>query len=80
MALKIVDFVPSAMVAEEEVVLGGGVTLKLQNKPKLEKVSLALWILANATIMRVLMKRPDFDLDNYLNYIEMIGELAMRYT
>ena len=79
-ALTIVDFVPSAMVAEEEVVPGGGVTLKLQNKPKLEKVSLALWILANATIMRVLMKRPDFDLDNYLNYIEMIGELAMRYT
>ena len=79
-ALKIVDFVPSAMVAEEEVALGGGVTLKLQSKLKLEKVSPALWIPANATIMRVLMKRPDFDLDNYLNYIEMIGELAMRYT
>ena len=26
------------------------------------------------------MKRPDFDLDNYLNYTEMIGEPATRYT
>ena len=79
-ALKIVDFVPSAMVAEEEVALGGGVTLKLQSKLKLEKVSPALWIPANARIMRVLMKRPDFELDNYLNYTEMIGKLATRYT
>ena len=63
-ALKIVDFVPSAIVAEEEVALGVGVTMKLQSKFKL-KVSPALWILANAGIMRVLMKRPDSELDNY---------------
>ena len=31
-ALRIVDFVPSAMVAEEEVAWGGGVALKLQSK------------------------------------------------
>ena len=62
--LKIVDFVPSAMVAEEEVAPGGGVTLKLQSKPEHEKVS----------------PRPDFDLDNYLNYTKMIGKLATRYT
>ena len=54
--------------------------MKLQNKPKLEKVSLALWILANAGIMRVLMKRPDFELDNYLNYTKMICKLASCYT
>ena len=50
MELKIVDFVPSAIVAEEEVALGVGVTMKLQSKLKL-KVSPALWILANAGIM-----------------------------
>ena len=32
-------------------------------------------ILDNARIMRVIMKRPDFELDNYLNYTEMIGEI-----
>ena len=73
-ALKTEDFVPSAMAAEEEVAPGGGFTLKLQSKLKLEKVSPALFILDNARIMRVIMKRPDFELDNYLNYTELIGE------
>ena len=36
--------------------------MRLQRKLKLEKVSPA-----NTRIMRVLMKRPDFELDNYLN-------------
>lgn len=26
------------------------------------------------------MKRPDFDLDKYVNYIKMIGKLATHYT
>ena len=48
------------MVAEEEVALGGRVTVKLQSKLKFGKVSPALWILANSGIMRVLMKRSVF--------------------
>ena len=36
-ALEIVDFVPSAMVSEEEVALGEGINLKLQIKLNLEK-------------------------------------------
>ena len=37
---------------------------KLQSKPEQEQLS----------------PRPDFDLDNYLNYTKMTGELATRYT
>ena len=57
---SVVDVVSSAMVADEEVALGGRVTVKLQSKLKFEKVSPALWILANSGIIRVLMKRPVF--------------------
>ena len=48
---QIVDFVSSSLFAEEEVALGGGVTLKLNPKPKLDKVSPAMWITANSRIM-----------------------------
>ena len=34
--LKIVDFISLTLLAEEEVVLGGGVTLKINTKPKLD--------------------------------------------
>ena len=48
---QIVDFVSSSLFAEEEVTLGGGVTLKLHPKPKLDKVSPSMWITANSRIM-----------------------------
>ena len=55
------DVVTSAMEAEEEVALGGrGYRQTSKKNLKLEKVSPALWILANARIMRVLMKIPVF--------------------
>jgi hypothetical protein len=79
--LHIVDFVPSTMLAEEEVTLGGGVTLKVNAKPKLEKVSLGMWITANAKILQKLMDSDKhFDVRAYLQYTEMVGELATRYS
>lgn len=81
--LRIVDFVSPAMAAEEEVVLGGGVTIKLPNaKPKLDKVSPSAWIVANAKIMATLLARsPDsFDVAAYIRYTEMVGELGCRFT
>lgn len=83
MALRIVDFVSAAVAAEEEVVLGGGVTIKLPNaKPKLDKVSPSAWIVANSRIMAALMARdPDsFDVAAYIRYTEMVGELGCRFT
>jgi len=82
-ALRIVDFVTAAAVAEEEVALGGGLTLKLpQTKPKLDKVTPAHWIVANSRIMGVLMDtRPvGFTETAYLKYTQMVGELAARFT
>lgn len=37
--------------------------MKLQSKPKLEKVPPAFWILADTRIMGVLFKRSDFNPD-----------------
>lgn len=79
--LHIVDFVSSSALVEEEVVLGGGVTLKLNTKPKLEKISPAMWITANSRILRQLKDTvPGFSVDSYARYTEMVGELAVRYT
>ena len=78
--LKIVDFLSPTLVAEEEVALGGGVTLKINSKPKLEKVSLAMWVVANTRMMKAMMARPEFCVEQYLTYMEMIGELACRFT
>ena len=80
-SLRIVDFVPSTMLAEEEVALGGGVTLKVNAKPKLEKVTFGMWIAANAKILQKLMDGDkQFDVRSYLKYTAMIGELATRFT
>ena len=78
---QIVDFVSSSLFAEEEVALGGGVTLKLNPKPKLDKVSPAMWITANSRIMVQMLDESgkNFDVRAYLQYTEM-GELAARYT
>jgi hypothetical protein len=79
--LRIVDFVPTSQTVEEEVTLAGGVTLKLNSKPKLEKVTPAAWITANARILQQLMNEDqDTDVNAYLAYTEMVGELAARYT
>ena len=48
---QIVDFVSSSLFAEEEVALGGGVTLKLHPKPEVDKVSPSMWITASSRIM-----------------------------
>lgn len=56
-ALKIVVFVSPSLCVEEEVALGGGLTLKLCRKPKLDKVSAAMWISVNCRILRQLMKQ-----------------------
>ena len=66
---------------EEEWTLGGGVTLKLNSKPKLDKISPGLWIAANARIMEKFIDEDvDFDAASYLRYTQMIGELAVRFT
>jgi hypothetical protein len=82
MCLRIVDFISTSLVVEEEVTLGGGVTLKMNTKPNLDKVTPAVWIAANARILRRLMETrgPEYDVDAYLTYTEMVGELATRYT
>ena len=60
--------------------LGGGETLKINSKPKLDKVSPAMWVVANTGIMKAMVARPDFCVEQYLTYTEMIGELACRFT
>ena len=76
----IVDFIPATMINEEEVTLGGSVILKVNAKPKLEKVSPGMWISANVKILQKLMEDDDFDVMAYLRYTAMIGELATRFT
>ena len=79
-ALRIVDYISAAMVAEEEVSLGGGISIKLNSRPKLEKVSPAAWIVANARILTALRSRdPDFDVAAYTKYTEMVGSLAADF-
>lgn len=78
--LRILDHIPSSMLVEEEVTLGGGVTLKINAKPKLDKISPAMWISANAKILSKLLARGDMAVEDYLNYNDMIGELAARFT
>lgn len=80
-ALKIVNFVSSSLFVEEEVALGDGVTLKLSGNPKLDKISLAMWISANCQILRQLTKdTPDFHVEANLQYTEMTRKLATRFT
>jgi hypothetical protein len=81
--LRVVDFVPTSMLLEDEVSLGGGVSLKINAKPKLEKISPAMWISANAKILtRMVTEDPAFNHNvvEYLAYNDMIGELAARFT
>ena len=60
--------------------LGGGATLTINVKPKLDKVSPAMRVLANTRIMKAMMVRSDFSAEQYLSYTEMIGELVCRFT
>ena len=80
-ALKIVDFL-SANQDDNEVELGNGITMKLPSqKPKLDKVSPAMWGAANLRIMVALLK--DNKLDSVLDYVAYtikIHELACRFS
>ena len=79
--LRIVDFLPAGVItSEEEVALGAGLTLKMSSKPKLEKVSPSAWIVANSRILARLSQDSSFDIQAYLRYSEMIGELGCRFT
>ena len=77
-----VDFMLSSLFAEEEVALGGGVTLKLNPKPKVDKVSPAMWITANSRIMVQMIdeSKTNSDVRAYLQYTETVGELVAHYT
>jgi hypothetical protein len=77
--LRIVDFVPQGLATEEEVALGGGIVLRMDKKIKLEKVSPAMWIVANAKIMAKLVGQG-VPMENYLQYTTMVGEMACRFT
>ena len=80
--LRIIDFVPNGLItANEEIDLPGKVTIKFGGKPKLEKVSQAMWTVANTRILKKLrLTITNFDTDAYLKYTEMIGEMACRFT
>lgn len=47
--------VSSGTLVNEEVALGDNITLKLSCKPKLEKVSPAMWVVANLRILEDLL-------------------------
>ena len=50
--LRIVDYVPSgSLVNEEEVALGANITLKLSGKPSWKK-SPAMWVVSNTRILK----------------------------
>lgn len=51
--------------------------MKFSAKTKLDKVSPAMWLVANTRILKTLMKADtNFNVLQYLAYTEMIGELA----
>ena len=54
--------------------------LKINSKQERVKVSPAMWVVANISIMKAMMARPDFCVEQYLTYTEMVGELACRFT
>ena len=71
-----------SLFAEEEVALRGGVTLKLNPKPKVDKVSPVMWITANSRIMVQMIdeSKTNFDVMAYLQSTEIKGELVACYT
>jgi hypothetical protein len=84
--LRIIDFINLQEVREdEEVELGGGLSIRLprQTKPKLENVTPAQFIAANARIMATLIESgrlADTEVLDYLAYTAKVGEMATRYT
>ena len=85
-ALRIVDFVSGAGQETEEIELGGGLCIKLpgSNKPKLDKVSPAMWMAANGRIFAQLINSGELssknDILDYVAYTTKIGELACRFA
>ena len=70
----IVDFVSSSLLVEEEVAQGGGLSLRLNTRQKLEKVSPAVWITANSRMLcKLIEEKDEFDTVAYPRYTEMMG-------
>ena len=65
-----VDFV-SSLLTEDEVVLGGGMTLTFNAKTRLDKVLPTMWLVANTRILKTLMKVDiNFNVLQYLAYTD----------
>jgi hypothetical protein len=84
-ALLIPDFLPNAVADVEEISLGPQATLTLKGRrqTKLQSVTPAQWIAANARIMASLVDSRQLDdagVRDYLSYTAKVGELACRYT
>ena len=54
--LQIVHLIPVSMLVEEEVNLEGGISPKIDRKPKLEKISPGMWMLTNSKILLKIME------------------------
>jgi len=85
--LRVTDFISTCSLAEEEeeVELGGGLKLRLprNSKPKLDTVTPAQFLAANARIMASLLESgrlAETEILDYLSYTAKIGEMATRYT
>ena len=84
--LLIPDFLPFAHdEGPDEIDLGGRATLTFKKRQqKLQSVSPAQWIAANARIMAALQEKGKLpgteELKDYMSYTAKIGELACRYT
>ena len=85
----ICDFIPrAATIIEEEVDMGNGVFIKWKSgaKPKLETITPAQWIVANARILGELIRDCDPAVDvvtltlDYLSYTAKIGEYGTIFT
>jgi len=84
-ALRIVDFINTCnWQQEQEVELGGGVAIRLpRQKPRLDSVSPAQWIAANARIMATMLETGRLSASgtmDYLAYTAKVGEMAARYS
>lgn len=93
-SLSIPDFVskPHGVVHEEEGLLNlasgsnAHFVLRSRVKPRVDQVSLAMWVSANARILQqLLMKIPDTAnklsvVDSYLDYTAQIGDLCQTYS
>jgi hypothetical protein len=82
----IIDFIPrSARQSDEEFEIATGVVLKVNPtiKPKLETVTPAQWVAANACILGDMIRNGGVSMEtvlDYMSYTAKVGELATKYT